>query len=29
MIRKPEGENDVVPQGNCYSWISKSVKRKK
>ena len=24
---RPEGENEVKPQGNCYSWIDKIVKR--
>ena len=26
---RPDGEKEVVPQGECYSWINKSVKRKK
>jgi len=26
---RPDGEKEVVPQGECYSWINKSIKRKK
>ena len=26
---RPEGEKEVIPQGDCYSWINKTVKRKK
>ena len=26
---RPEGEQEVSPQGDCYSWINKSIKRKK
>ena len=25
---RPDGEKEVEPQGECYSWIKKSVKRK-
>ena len=25
---RPEGEQEVTPQGECYSWIDKSIKRK-
>ena len=26
---RPEGETEVKPQGDCYSWIDKTVQRKK
>ena len=26
---RPEGEMDVKPQGDCYSWINKTVQRRK
>jgi len=26
---RPEGEKEVIPQGDCYSWINKTVKRGK
>jgi tetratricopeptide (TPR) repeat protein len=28
-LMRPEGEKEVIPQGDCYSWINKTVKRKK
>ena len=26
---RPEGEMEVRPQGDCYSWIDKTVQRRK
>ena len=26
---RPDGENQVSPQGDCYSWIEETVERKK
>jgi hypothetical protein len=29
MISPEEWGNEVTPKGDCYSWINKTVKRKK
>ena len=26
---RPDGEKKVAPQGECYSWITREIKRKK